>query len=118
MKTRNGFVSNSSTSSFVIVGVKVDYDKLFTNNNTDHYGYREPIVGFDRDNSKFGKLRVITDDGTNAYIGFGAEYESPDCEKEFIKLEENVMQQVKEALEPVGLWDENKFGLYYGVVPS
>jgi hypothetical protein len=120
MKTRNGFVSNSSSSSFVIVGVRISYKKLFDKNKKDKYGDDSPIAGFDRDRSKIGKLQVVTDDGDKAYIGVGdvASSEEEGFNNSFTRLDDELKQNVKETLEPLGLWDETKFGLYIGTVPS
>lgn len=51
MKTRNGFVSNSSSSSFVCIGAEVkDWSELYKkldlalpNFNADNFDYREEI---------------------------------------------------------------------------
>jgi hypothetical protein len=55
MKTRNGFVSNSSTSSFVVLGIKhqCDFDDL------ERLEKKIEEVGLD----------VLTDDGDFVYIG-------------------------------------------------
>ena len=56
MKIRNGFVSNSSSSSFSIFGVEVDYDCL-KNTLAKYLKEQEPIPGcshkFDRDKNEF-----------------------------------------------------------------
>lgn len=61
MKIRHGFVSNSSSSSFLIYGVKLSIDSM--NQEEDIVGYFDSI--FDEDNI----FVCLRDDDYNLFIG-------------------------------------------------
>lgn len=62
MKIRTDFVSNSSSSSFMIVGLRVDEDQLKTRLN-------ELNIEFDEDDYYLGDLCDLLIDKTGASIG-------------------------------------------------
>jgi len=118
MKTRTGFVSNSSTSSFVIVGVKVPRKKLFTKlmEDDENLDDDEPIDEFDGDSDLSG-LAVVQDyEGEVAYIGEGDQSWDSGCR--FIKMDNKIKKKVEKILKPLGLWNEKKFGIYSGTIAS
>jgi len=118
MKIRNGFVSNSSTASFVIFGIKIASDKLYSKTEVDEYGDKATIPEYDRDNGvlKESKLQVIDDYAGKAYIGIGEEGDECGLANGFQKVDQTTIEKIKAALEPLGLWDEKSLGLYYGTV--
>ncbi len=139
MKIRKGFVSNSSTSSFIVIGVTVDTDQLYTkkevrNCECDLEGLEslycpkcgketmttesDPIPAFKNENSigdfevhdMYNEVSVIAIPGTYDY--------NSDYGMEKINVPENIAElkeQMKIALEPLGLWEEDSFGIWYGL---
>jgi hypothetical protein len=67
---------------------------------------------------KLGKLKIFTGtDGKPEVLGVGTgeeTYSNGGDDYDFTPLEDvdSIKNRVKEILEPIGLWDEKKFGLY------
>ena len=94
MKTRNGFVSNSSSSSFIVLGVKTEDDKK--------YEEAEKL-----------KIRVLTDD-SSYYIGeIIADFSSDEgLENNSINIIQ-ATQRVVEKIKQLG-FDEKDIQLHVG----
>jgi hypothetical protein len=105
MKIRSGFVSNSSTSSFVILGVKISENKFRKiTGNIDLY---EPIT------KSYCGLTVSDDGNGNILIGIGDKWSDTDTISDG-SFSMRDIDKLKENLEKHGLMSAGKFGLYYG----
>jgi len=101
MKIRNSFVSNSSSSSFVVVGARL------SNKELEKLGW----VTYDKDNDFYdetppGDIDVIYDDGGNTYIVGKAlaegdeylsnvDYSSDEIKDLFVEMKKRLKRDVK-----------------------
>jgi hypothetical protein len=109
MKTRNGFVSNSSSSSFVIVGLNL------TGKVKNLYEYEK----YDEGKETFAGFKTIRGGNSELFVGMGEEGgENEGAPTTFIELKDvaKLHDDMKAALEPLGLWDEKGFGVHSGNV--
>ncbi len=124
-------------SSYLFIGLPIDKSKLVTVEKVKAF-YHEfpeeyrvspidgkplwkinhiPITGYDDSNDKLFDYDVICTDEEQYFICF-KKYEA-DSENEFVKLSDteinkftDIKKTMKECLEPLGLWVEDKFGIY------
>ena len=112
MKVRSGFVSNSSSSSFVLVGLdltgEMEPDEL------------EEHEQYDDDKMKLAGIDVFFGADDQVFVGEGAYGEenmgAPDFSMGLGRIN-RLHDMMKKKLEPLGLWDENGFGVHSGYIP-
>lgn len=142
MKLRKGFVSNSSTSSFVLIGIPIrqtEYEEKFCTRTKERRCDCElpegldinsvpkcPMCGRDamrervrrNDEINLGNFEIQEMRDESVFIiipdscQYGDEYDS-----NLSLIPDNIIelkQELKEVLEPMGLWDEGKFGVWSG----
>lgn len=101
MKIRQGFVSNSSSTSFVMYGICI--------NSTDMYE--------ELDDKSNNLSCFLDDDCDKIYIGTVFDVEG--CPKRIDNYnfrKEETKKKLKDMLEPMNLWDEKYIGIYAGTV--
>lgn len=132
MKSRGGFVSNSSTSSFVILGVGISDDagmrkitegssytlKCKTFGCPDKFkrldviwGYNGVFVG-----KVFQKWQAFNKEDNTFTVGRDSPQDASDGLLFMRRHPSYDSDGIKKALEPLGLWDEDAFGVYCGTV--
>jgi hypothetical protein len=125
-------------SSYAVIGVEINSDGLYTVTETPATGEksfnpdtgerlmhkeRTPIEGFERGvvsgDDSFKDFPVFwTTDSESCVIGIGVggTYSNGGEDVCMMSIDdvniEALKQELKEVLEPIGLWDESKFGLY------
>ncbi len=143
MKKRIGFVSNSSTSSFIMIGLKIDRNKLYTTSekrscDCDVPGIEEaafcsscgvkvkmietevPIPEYV--DYKIGKFEIQDEreysDGDAYAIIPGSDETSSDYCMQKIDIVENLTElkaEMKKTFEELEMWNEKEFGIWFGV---
>lgn len=138
MKTRIGFVSNSSTTSFIVIGVMVDKNKLYVtkaerNCDCEVDGIENMKFCSECGATVMGKVKVnipeiedykieefpIHEFNDHSIISIPETYKKGyEDDINFVKIPENwneLKEKMKETLEPLGLWDDKEFGVWSGV---
>lgn len=132
MRTRDGFVSNSSSTSFVILGVGIT-DEMGRRiiQEGSRYTLKHKMWGCPR---KFKGLDVIwdyngaivgkclhqwqaLDKKKNTFaVGRHPSQDASDAVLFMHKHASSDSDSIKKALAPLGLWNEDSFGVYCGTV--
>ena len=117
MKTRLGFVSNSSTSSFVVLGYKYEKKRMDHSFSSDAFYDLLEVI-------RSKKQATVVYDGERGYVYFGcgeewSNEESPDGDSFVLDGEqiEAIKQKIKAVLVKYDIWEdkfEKSFGLHYG----
>ena len=145
MKIRTGFVSNSSTSSFILIGLKIDRNKLYVQELKDScdcniedkdklafcskcgtkvrkISREAPIPEYNHEDCveypQIGKFDIQEDEEGNAFAMIPNTYKSGGeytTEKlNIVDDLESLKQEMKETFEKLELWNEEKFGIWFG----
>ena len=144
MKVRNGFVSNSSTTSFVVVGIPIPNDVLwktkkirtcrckikgvFCPKHGSLWTVDRPVPakgfslgeGFSLANGTFQGLGVCRHE--DKWFAFAAKAQALDRSAE-LSLEDLVnvgaeKEKIRAVLEPLGLWQDASFKIWAGHEPA
>ena len=132
MKSRTGFVSNSSSSSFVILGVGItdERGKRMIQDGS-RYTLKHRVFGC---SDKFKNLDVVWNYNGVVVGKVFQEWQALDKEKNTFTVGRDSPQDasdgllfmrrhpssdsdgIQKVLEPLGLWNEDVFGVYCGTV--
>jgi len=139
MKIRQGFVSNSSSSSFCLIGLRTSISRFQEEQEVRNCRCEVENIESMKFCPKCGKTVMTTttdwiegvdDDGVGSF-SFECDYESDDLfiylpgtyaysydyDVELTELPDNIYEQkaaLKELAEKYGIWDESKFGFWSG----
>jgi hypothetical protein len=118
MKIRSGFVSNSSSSSFVMIGVQLNSEqedvlKKYVEENTEYENFWDFV--YESDDFKLETSGEGDYEGVyGIYLASGSEYEFPATDISFSKLNEYADKVVNE-LDKFGIMvDEEEVMVYTG----